>query len=57
MLDFLIDNIIVTFGGRAVQQTVGIPMRTNCAPLLGDLFIYYYEASSYRNFLGRKIKS
>ena len=51
MLDFLIDNIFVTFGGRVFQQTVGIPMGTtgipmgtNCAPLLADLFLYYYEA-------------
>ena len=44
MLDFFIHNIFVTFGGRVFQQTVGIPMGTNCAPLLVDLFLYYYEA-------------
>ena len=27
------------FGGRVLQQTVDIPMGTNCAPLLADLFI------------------
>ena len=26
MLEFLIDNIFVIFGGRVFQQTVGIPM-------------------------------
>ena len=36
MLDFLIDNIFVMFGGRVFQQTVGIPMGNNCAPLLAD---------------------
>ena len=40
MFDFLIDNIFVTFGGRVFQQTVGIPMGTNCAPLLSELFLY-----------------
>jgi len=45
MLEFLIDNIFVIFGGRVFQQTVGIPMGTNCAPLLADLFPYSYEAS------------
>ena len=30
MLDFLIDNIFITFGGSAFQQTIGIHMRTNC---------------------------
>ena len=44
MLEFLIDNIFVMFGGRVFQQTVGIPMCTTCAPLLADLFLYSYEA-------------
>jgi hypothetical protein len=34
MLEFLIDNIFVFFGGILFQQVVGIPMGTNCAPLL-----------------------
>ena len=34
MLEYLIDNIFVEFGGRIFQQTIGIPMGTNCAPLL-----------------------
>ena len=36
MVEILIDNIFVIFGGRVFQQTVGIPMGTNCAPLLID---------------------
>ena len=32
------------FGGRVCQQKVGIPMHTNYAPLLADLFLYSYEA-------------
>ena len=32
------------FGGRIFQQTIGIPMSTNCAPLFADLFLYSYEA-------------
>jgi hypothetical protein len=35
MLEFLIDSIIVSFGGTLLQQVVGIPMGTNCAPLSG----------------------
>jgi hypothetical protein len=31
MFNFLIDNIFVLFGGRVFQQTIGIPMDTNCA--------------------------
>jgi hypothetical protein len=44
MLEFLIDNVVVIFGGRVFQQTVGIHMGTKCAPLLVDLFFYSYEA-------------
>ena len=44
MLDFFIDNIFVMFGGCLFQQIVSIPMATNCAPLLADLFLYSYEA-------------
>ena len=49
MLEFLIDNIFVMFGGRVFQQTVGIPMGTNCVPLLVDLFLYSYEADFKKN--------
>ena len=44
MFDFLIDNIFFLFGGRMFQQTIDIPMGTNCAPLLADLFMHDYEA-------------
>ena len=33
----------VRFGGQLFPQTVGIPMGTNCAPLLADMFLYSYE--------------
>ena len=43
MIKFLIDNIFVQLGGRLFRQVIGIPMGTNCAPLLADLFLYSYE--------------
>jgi hypothetical protein len=43
MLEFLIDNIFVSFGGTLFQQVVGIPMGTNCAPLLANLYSYEWE--------------
>ena len=43
MIDFLVDNIYVRFGGKLFRQMVGIPMGTNCALLLVDLFRYSYE--------------
>ena len=56
MLDFLIENIFVTFEGLVFQETVGIPMETNCAPLLADLFLYYYEADFIQELLRKKDK-
>ena len=51
-----IDNILVMFGGRIFQQTVGNPIGTNCAPLIANLFLYSYEADfRYRGF-SRKTK-
>ena len=37
------ENIYVQFDGMVYQQIVGIPMGTNCAPLIADLFLYCYE--------------
>jgi hypothetical protein len=44
MFDFLVDNIYVVFGDQVFQHSVGIPLGTNCVPLLADLFLYSYEA-------------
>ena len=51
MLDFLIHNIFVMFGGCIFQQIVGIPMGTNCAPLPVDLFLYSHEADFIQGLL------
>ena len=37
MLEFLINNSYVEFSGLIFQQTVDIPMRMNCVPLLADI--------------------
>ena len=50
-LEFLIDNIFAMFGGRVFQQTIGIHIGTNCAPLLTDLFLYSYEADFIQGLL------
>ena len=54
VLKFLIDNIFVMSRGRVFQQTVGIPMGTNCAPLLANLFLYSYEADFIKGLLKKK---
>ena len=42
-LTFLLDNIYIRFGTKLFRQIVGIPMGTNCAPLVADLFLFCYE--------------
>ena len=42
-LSYLLDNICIRFGTKLYRQIVGIPMGTNCAPLVADLFLYCYE--------------
>ena len=38
-MEYLIDNIYVSIGNRVYRQCVGIPMGTDCAPLLANLFL------------------
>ena len=42
-LTFLLDNIFIRFGTKLYRQVVGIPMGTNCAPLVADFFLFCYE--------------
>ena len=46
-LIYLLDNIYIRFSTKLYRQIVGIPMGTNCAPLVADLFLFCYE----RNFM------
>ena len=42
-VEYLIDNICVNIGNKIYRQCVGIPIGTDCAPLVADLFLFYYE--------------
>ena len=42
-LHYILDNIIIRFGTKLFRQIVGIPMGTNCAPIVADLFLFCYE--------------
>jgi len=37
------------FGGRVLQQTLGVPMGTNWAPLCADLSVLSYAAGYFTN--------
>ena len=43
------DNIYIRFGTKLYRQIVGIPMGTNCAPLVADLFLFCHERDFMKN--------
>ena len=42
------------FSGNLLEQTVGIPMVTICAPLLADIELYSYKAELLKSALSEK---
>ena len=40
---FLLGNIFVQLSTKLYRQVVGLPMGTNCTPLVADLFLFCYE--------------
>ena len=53
-LTFLLDNIYIRFGTKLFRQIVGIPMGTNCTPLMADLFLFCYERDYMMSFSEEK---
>ena len=53
MLEYLLDNIYIEIGNRVYRQRIGIPMGTDCAQLLANLFLFHYEY----NFMKGLIKT
>ena len=42
-MTFLSDKIFIRFGTKLYRQVVGIPLGTNCAPLVANIFLFCYE--------------
>ena len=42
-LIYLLNNIFISFGTKLLTLILGIPIGTNCAPLVADLFLFCYE--------------
>ena len=42
-IKFLVNNSYITFGSKVFHQVIGIPMGSNCSPLLADLFLFNCE--------------
>ena len=49
MLEFLVQNISVKWE-RFLQHTVGIPMGTNCAPLLAEIHLYFWTRTKRNSY-------
>ena len=43
MVEYLVDNIYIHVGNKVFRQCTGTPMGTDCAPLLANLYLFYYE--------------
>lgn len=43
MVDFLIDHIFIKVGSKTFRQKVGIPMGTDCGPMLANLYLFGCE--------------
>ena len=52
-LVYHLDNIFIKFGTKLCRQTIGIPMGSNCARLVADLFLFLYERDFMKS-LSRK---
>ena len=51
LTEYLIDNVYVKAGNNMYTQNSGIPMGTDCAPQLANLYVLYYEYSYMRSLL------
>jgi hypothetical protein len=53
LVRFLVENTFLVNGGQLRRQVVGIPMGTNCAPSMANLYLYSYEC----DFIDRVIST
>ena len=53
-LIYLLDNFYIRFGSKLYRQNVGIPMGTNCAPLVADQFLFCYERDFIKSLTKEK---
>ena len=56
MIEYSVDNIFVQVGNKVFRQCVGIPKGTDCAPLLANLYLFYYEHHFMKCLIKNKAK-
>ena len=50
-MEYLINNVYIKVGKRVYRQTIGIPMGTDCAPQLANLFLFHHEGIDERQLV------
>ena len=53
-LIYLLDNIYIRFGSKLYRLNVGIPMGTNCVPLVADLFMFCFKRDFMKSLTKEK---
>ena len=53
-LEYLMGNCYFTFGAKVFRQVIGVPMGSDPAPFMANLFLYYYESKWAKNFKERQ---
>ena len=54
-ITYLIDNIYICVNNNVFRQVIGIPMGTDCAPFLANLYLYALEYSFLENLTNTNI--
>ena len=55
LFNYLIDNIYIQVGSVVFKQAIGIPIGTDCAPLMADLFLFSFEFDFMKNLIRKDI--
>ena len=56
-LAYLLDNCYFAVGKNVYKQVIGIPMGTDPAPFMANLFLYYYEDKFMKELKSKDKKS
>ena len=51
LTEYLIDNVYIKAGNNVYRKNIGIPVGTDCAPQLANLYLFYHEYSNMRSLL------
>ena len=55
-IKYLMGNCYFTFGEKIFRQIIGIPMGSDPAPFMANLFLYHYESNWIRNLKKNSIQ-